>query len=262
MIKFFRHIRGSLLNENKMSKYFKYAIGEILLVVIGILIALQINNWNENKKETETEKIYIANIIRDLNVQLKSIEDHIKREEEFFEISQDILENYYENNSLTLDSVFFDKGSRLIIRVTFSINDPTFTDLVSSGNIKLIKDSAKKDQIIQYYQSLERVEKIMQNNNSLLIDQIFVPIYMKHGYLIPSAFEGYRLITAQTKISDKLLNQSHRLKDLSSTSLSKKDELELLNAFMQRHLVTNGHISFLNTQKELTQSLINTLKDD
>ena len=51
MIKFFRHIRKSLLEENKMGKYFKYAIGEIILVVIGILIALQINNWNEGIKD-------------------------------------------------------------------------------------------------------------------------------------------------------------------------------------------------------------------
>ncbi len=47
MIKFFRNIRKTLLTEGKTSKYFKYAIGEIVLVVIGILIALQINNWNE-----------------------------------------------------------------------------------------------------------------------------------------------------------------------------------------------------------------------
>ena len=51
MIKFFRQIRKSLLEQNKMGKYFKYAIGEILLVVIGILIALQINNWNEKAKQ-------------------------------------------------------------------------------------------------------------------------------------------------------------------------------------------------------------------
>ena len=50
MLKFFRSIRRQLLNENKTGKYFRYAIGEILLVVIGILIALQINNWNEGRK--------------------------------------------------------------------------------------------------------------------------------------------------------------------------------------------------------------------
>jgi hypothetical protein len=51
MIKFFRHIRKNLLNEGKTTKYFKYAIGEIILVVIGILIALSINNWNENRRD-------------------------------------------------------------------------------------------------------------------------------------------------------------------------------------------------------------------
>jgi len=49
MIKFFRKIRKNLLNEGKATRYFKYAIGEIILVVIGILIALRINNWNETK---------------------------------------------------------------------------------------------------------------------------------------------------------------------------------------------------------------------
>ena len=53
MIKFFRKIRQKLLSENKFSKYLVYAIGEIVLVVIGILIALQINNWNENRKNEE-----------------------------------------------------------------------------------------------------------------------------------------------------------------------------------------------------------------
>ena len=51
MIKFFRQIRQSLIMENKTGKYLKYAIGEIVLVVIGILIALSINNWNEERKD-------------------------------------------------------------------------------------------------------------------------------------------------------------------------------------------------------------------
>jgi len=51
MIKFFRKIRYDLMEKNKTGKYLKYAIGEIILVVIGILVALQINTWNEEKKE-------------------------------------------------------------------------------------------------------------------------------------------------------------------------------------------------------------------
>jgi len=63
MIKFFREIRQNLLMENKTRKYFRYAIGEIVLVVIGILIALQINNWNDERKaENEIKKFYRATV--------------------------------------------------------------------------------------------------------------------------------------------------------------------------------------------------------
>ena len=66
MIKFFRNIRKSLLMENKTSRYFKYAIGEIILVIIGILIALQINNWNENRKSLINEKATLTKFLQDL----------------------------------------------------------------------------------------------------------------------------------------------------------------------------------------------------
>ena len=63
MIKFFRRIRQQLLTENKFSKYVLYAIGEIILVVVGILIALSINNWNSNQKNLVVEKDYIVSRI-------------------------------------------------------------------------------------------------------------------------------------------------------------------------------------------------------
>ena len=68
MIKFFRKIRQKLLSENKFSKYLIYAIGEIVLVVIGILIALQINNLNEEKKNREFEKEILIQIQENINI--------------------------------------------------------------------------------------------------------------------------------------------------------------------------------------------------
>mgnify|MGYP000577589061 CR=1 FL=1 len=62
MIKFFRQIRQNLIMENKTGKYLKYAIGEIVLVVIGILIALEVNNWNENRKDSIEEKAILENL--------------------------------------------------------------------------------------------------------------------------------------------------------------------------------------------------------
>jgi len=66
MIKFFRKIRYDLMEKNKTGKYLKYAIGEIILVVIGILIALQINNWNEKRKNILNESQLVKNIVEDL----------------------------------------------------------------------------------------------------------------------------------------------------------------------------------------------------
>ena len=72
MIKFFRNIRKNLLNEGKTSKYIKYAVGEIVLVVIGILIALQINSWNQNRINKISEKLFLKKLMLNLNSIKKS----------------------------------------------------------------------------------------------------------------------------------------------------------------------------------------------
>ena len=77
MIKFFRHIRKSLITENKFSKYLIYAIGEIVLVVIGILIALQLNNWNEYQKERKSERLILSEIRDNLKYDLNDFESNL-----------------------------------------------------------------------------------------------------------------------------------------------------------------------------------------
>jgi len=71
MIKFFNKIRQKMLTQNKFSNYLLYGFGEILLVVIGILIALQINNWNENNKNRSAEKEYQKELLKDFEINLK-----------------------------------------------------------------------------------------------------------------------------------------------------------------------------------------------
>ena len=75
MISFFRKIRNSLLDSGRTGTYILYAFGEISLVVIGILIALQINNWNELQKDRATERTYLMRIQDDLEIDLNSLEN-------------------------------------------------------------------------------------------------------------------------------------------------------------------------------------------
>lgn len=103
MIKFFRKIRFNLMEQNKTSKYFKYAIGEIILVVIGILIALQINNWNENRKAKQNEKALYGRMIMDLKIDENRIDRHIEFYKEDLE-TLNILYQETQGNS-TVDSI-------------------------------------------------------------------------------------------------------------------------------------------------------------
>ena len=116
MIKFFRHIRKSLIEQNKMGKYFKYAIGEILLVVIGILIALQINNWNENRKINLQAKNYKKTIVSDLVQDTIAINSLIKQTK----IYRKNITNYFSYvDSLQPSSSNLEKLSDSLSKVVF-----------------------------------------------------------------------------------------------------------------------------------------------
>lgn len=136
MIKFFRHIRKSLVEQNKMSKYFKYAIGEILLVVIGILIALQINNWNENRKRLQKERELYLNIIKDLDEEHKVLQEHITY--------SDTLKNYfrkiYERGSGKSDSLELANPFLLVQNFNYASimlqNHENSTDKISSVKLR------------------------------------------------------------------------------------------------------------------------------
>ena len=92
MIKFFRKIRQNLLIENKFSKYLIYAIGEIVLVVIGIFIALQINNWNELRKEKDQEAIILSDLKEDLTATRLNFLETIKSQEKMILSSRDLID--------------------------------------------------------------------------------------------------------------------------------------------------------------------------
>lgn len=101
MIKFFRNIRQNLLMEHKTSKYFKYAIGEIVLVVIGILIALQINNWNEGRKDEKRAK----ELIEKLKVEISEIVNYLKYSNEGIEHQLSYLQKVLNSNETNIDTI-------------------------------------------------------------------------------------------------------------------------------------------------------------
>jgi hypothetical protein len=118
MIKFFRNIRKNLLSEGKTINYFKYAIGEIVLVVIGILIALQINNWNETQKLIKQEQQILLELREELSINVKHFENVIKTNTEIIDKTKRFLDEPKKNivppDSISIISDLFDYSPYLI----------------------------------------------------------------------------------------------------------------------------------------------------
>ena len=163
MIKFFRHIRKDLMEKNKTGKYFKYAIGEIILVVIGILIALQINNWNENRKERAIELSYLNRLVIDLEENKTLWQKTLLRKKKQLEAARIFLNFRFSKNQDTIIKVlpYF---QNLGIWKDININQVTFNEMVSSGNLNLITNDSIKIKLL----NLDKLYKAILNNQELL----------------------------------------------------------------------------------------------
>ncbi|UCD62508.1 MAG: hypothetical protein JSV59_06240 [Flavobacteriaceae bacterium] len=104
MITFFSKIRRKLADDNNILKYARYAMGEILLVVIGILIALQINNWNEERQTIIKEKSYVRAIYKDLKTDLRNITINIEKLSDQYAIGFEVLNALELKETINLDS--------------------------------------------------------------------------------------------------------------------------------------------------------------
>ena len=240
MIKFFRNIRRRMLGENRFTKYLLYAIGEVVLVVIGILIALQVSTWNKERLASKKENTYLLNLQNDLEQQLEYIDIQLEKENISTNIAQEVLDRYEREGVITIDSTSSNQLNELSIRKTFTKADPTYQDLISTGNIGLIKDGSLRNELVLYYMELDRIETIMFNNNVLYVDEMFA---MKVVELCYIGEADPRLF----KISNQVLQDPQQ-------------EMLLINLIDVRRSISVGHIEFMNELKEKTEAMIESLK--
>ena len=147
MLKIFRDIRKKLLTKNKFSKYLLYAVGEIVLVVIGILIALQINNNNEANIARTKELHYLKNIKTDLLLNSTNIKNFIETRESQIQSSNAVLE-YYEGKPLTDVNDFSNNCLNVYTWKKFYQINNTFLELTNSGNLALLANDSIKNNLL------------------------------------------------------------------------------------------------------------------
>ena len=176
MIKVFTRIRKQLLSENKFTKYVLYAIGEIVLVVIGILIALQINNNNDIRKARAKEVHYLVNIKSDLKMNIMEMDNYLQIRNQIIEAAQRILQ-HFEGEAITDYSAFNADGMLIYNWQKFYQSNNTFQELLNSGNLAMISNDSIKNMLLNIeslYKKMKSEEDHFRFDTESLI---YAPLY-------------------------------------------------------------------------------------
>lgn len=176
MIKLFRNIRQNLLNEGKTTKYFKYAIGEIILVVIGILIALNINNWNENQKSKKDERYVLTEVLKNLEEDAILVDDIIFQRQKA-QIAVVALQKFLNSNSKDSDSLQFHLVNLLTFERYFPINNAY--EILKSKGLQL-SNNELTTKISRYYD----YEQPKMSNSILDIEVTILKIFNDRNGLV------------------------------------------------------------------------------
>jgi hypothetical protein len=159
MFRFFRQLRKDLLEKGKVRRYSAYAVGEIVLVVIGILIALQINNANEARLENQRETRYLANLRVDLESNIEELERVLELRRSRIVSAQRVLE-YFEGKPLDDLADFNYHNIHVHLWQKYYQNNNTFQQLVNSGNLAIIRNESIKNELM----NLELLYKKMKSD--------------------------------------------------------------------------------------------------
>lgn len=258
MSKFNRLISKKLLAENKFNKYLIYAIGEIVLVVVGILIALSVNNWNQNNIERKNEILILTELTTDLEEQVELFNDFISLEHKLYQHGKDLLGHFAQNQTFFGNDSVYSKINALITRKTFNSVNTTFQELISTGTIGIIQDRSIKREIIHYYHELERVSLVISNNNTNIVDGIYQSEVLKKTLFVLDETDP-RLQEFNDQIFNK--NSLGNIRATSKKILTTPEiNLHLFNLIEQRTLLAISHKESYQELLMATNELLRSIK--
>ncbi|PIV96999.1 MAG: hypothetical protein COZ74_06020 [Flavobacteriaceae bacterium CG_4_8_14_3_um_filter_31_8] len=222
MIKFFRKIRQKTLTENKFGKYLTYAIGEIILVVIGILIALSINNWNENRKNSIEEKAILENLLENLNLSKIQSEQLISEESQLKQnliqiLGVDSKDNKVKDKTIS-DSIFKNAVWDL------QSDMPTFNaynNLKSTNKLSLIKNKNINEKFTELEFRQNKLNDILEDR--LSVHQIRIDDILEHDInFIPLVKSNIPTINIENESRNNYLQvlEIKRIRNLLGMKLS------------------------------------------
>ena len=247
MIKFFRKIRQNLISEDKTVKYLKYAFGEIILVVIGILIALQINNWNEKKSNINQAKEHLKTIKLNLQDDIKQADNLLSETQTTIDYANDFLEQFktlkHVDNNVQMYLIY------MMFERNMEINESGINALVNSNGMSFI-DKELQTKILNYYRYIEQLKSRELNANTE-IKTMYEP-YVKENY-----YWIYNKTNPWHRQSEFYKDDPRKIEniDLKSVIDDKKLEIMIMNRRYQSNLLSEFYTNAMKEAKEIIAAI-------
>ncbi|MEO0506427.1 MAG: DUF6090 family protein [Bacteroidota bacterium] len=185
MLSFFRNIRQNLIEEKHFTKYALYALGEILLVVIGILIALQIDNYAEVQKEREKELILLSNLSKEVDLDIQQIENNTRFSQERLQRLDSLVDTLNQPDSID-KKAFVLKSFEFVVDQYFKSNSGIFDEAISSGKMSYVQNEPLRQSIFNYYRNAK--ETYTDQATKLITDEFITPLIVENLYLNQEGF--------------------------------------------------------------------------
>jgi hypothetical protein len=251
MIKFFRKIRQNLIMENKTGKYFKYAIGEIVLVVIGILIALWINNLNIKNQENKERETLITNIKKELNENL----NFINTRQQLLDITNKNLIKVLNFSATSQTDKPIDSLKSYVTKVltlpTSKLNNSRISSAKTSGKFSLLSDSITTS-LTDYETSV---------NNFMGFRELTTQFFNNDWSNLAIGFNSLERFHKSLYPETNLISHPDLLLDEQKTILFLKEPTlyQLLHKYYTSHMIETAWLIELKSKVEST---INTIENE
>ena len=255
MINFFRKTRKKLADDNKPLKYMRYAIGEIVLVMIGILLALQVNNWNNSRIDKSKEQAILKNLHVDFKANINNLDNVYNNSVEAYQASVILLDIIKDDNVIDPEEV-----ERLIDDIinkikSMDIITGSIDEIFNTGTLHLIKDPVLRKQLSNWSFYITDTEDDMVIYKDYLYS-LFIPLLTEKVLLrntsVPSFFEK--------DLDLQKISKSNFNLDYDKTIRTVEFENQVYNNALNYMYVINSYKIFQNYLKDNLELIESNIK--
>ncbi|MDH3275775.1 MAG: hypothetical protein OEM64_08460 [Gammaproteobacteria bacterium] len=169
------------LTNSLLNRRLGFFVAELILVIAGVLVALAVDGWISDSHDRKTESVYLELLARDIEGIRHQADLQIEFEKEKIDTAARAYAALSTSDPGTKRTEIYSSLSMLVSRRTVSLSSATYDQMVSSGHLQLIRNHELRNRIVRFFATMERNERITDNNNRALIDNVFVPFVMRAG---------------------------------------------------------------------------------